>query len=72
MDDLTAKKYMIMSSLAIDWDLPKLTLGKKTCKCELKNYTGVIIFISSSDKPDAAIEDCYKDLLSYLAIKFWE
>jgi len=69
MDESVAKKYMIMRSLAIDWDLPKLTLEKKTCKSEFKNYTGVIIFEGSGDKPDAAIEECYKDLINYIEKK---
>jgi len=64
---------MVLRSLSQDLgiDSPKLTLGK-ICKCEIIDKTGRIIFTGSGDKPESAIEECYKDLLSYLAIKFWE
>jgi len=68
MDESVAKKYMTMGSLAQDlgWEIPKLTLGKKTCKCEILDKSGKIIFEGSGDKPNASIEECYKDLLKYI------
>ncbi|MCK4636391.1 MAG: hypothetical protein KAT49_00770 [Methanomicrobia archaeon] len=70
MDDLVAKKYMIIQGLSQDLgiDSPKISLGK-ICKCEIRNKDGKTIFVGCGSIADIAIEECYKSLLEFIKKK---